>query len=54
MTPLFKYNVSQKNHPHEMHITLFIGYLTNLIPLIENEIGRELINLPMFQKFPNH
>jgi hypothetical protein len=36
-----------------MHIFyLFIGYLTNLILLIEYEKGKELINLQWFQKVP--
>jgi hypothetical protein len=35
-------------------IYLFIGYLTNLIPLIEYEKGRELVNLQRFQKFLKH
>jgi hypothetical protein len=32
-------------YQHEMYISLFIGYLTNLILLIEYEKGKELINL---------
>jgi hypothetical protein len=31
---------------------LFIGYLTNLIPLSDYEKGREPINLQRFQKDP--
>jgi hypothetical protein len=37
-----------------MHISLFIGHLTNLILLIEYEKGHELINLQWFQKFTKH
>jgi hypothetical protein len=38
-----------------MHFSyLFIGYLTNLMPLIEYGKGKELINFQWFQKFPKH